>query len=110
MSKARRLGPTVLALVFFLAAPLQAGWASLGAMPAPRREGRSLIFHNAQGTVAVTVLAPEIVRVRFAPGPGLGRDHSYAVEERPATPARRSTWVRPKPAVRTSAPQGDDPP
>jgi alpha-glucosidase len=76
--KARRSCIAVLA-VLLGHVPLYAGWASLGAMPAPRREGRTLVFHNAQGTVAVTALAPEIVRVRFAPGPGLGRDHSYAV-------------------------------
>ena len=78
MPKVRRL---VLALLAVLlgGVSLQAGWASLGAMPAPRREGRTLLFHNAQGTVAVTVIAPEILRIRFAPGPGLGRDHSYAV-------------------------------
>ena len=77
MTKARRLGFALLAVLF--AIPLEAGWASLGAMSAPRREGRTLLFHNAQGTVAVTALAPEIVRVRFVPGPALGRDHSYAV-------------------------------
>jgi alpha-glucosidase len=75
--KARRFGLALLAVLF--AIPLQAGWASLGAMPAPRRDARSLVFQNVQGTVAVSVLAPEIVRVRFAAGPALGRDHSYAV-------------------------------
>jgi len=75
--KARRCGLALLALLF--AVPLHAGWASLGGMPAPRREDRTLVFHNAQGTVAITALAPEIVRVRFAPGAALGRDHSYAV-------------------------------
>ena len=78
MLKARRFCIAVLA-VLLGPAPLYAGWASLGAMPAPRREGRTLVFHDAQGTVAVTAVSPEIVRVRFAPGPGLGRDHSYAV-------------------------------
>jgi alpha-glucosidase len=59
-----------------------AGWASLGAFPAPTREGRTLAFKNEQGVVAVTVLAPEIVRVRFSPTPKFGRDHSYAVVQR----------------------------
>jgi alpha-glucosidase len=63
----------------FSSVPSYPGWASLGPMPAPSREGRTLVFRNAQGTVALTVLAPEIVRVRFAPGSALGRDHSYAV-------------------------------
>lgn len=56
-----------------------AGWASLGAMPAPQREGQALVFRNEQGVVSVSVLAPEIVRVRFSPTPDFGRDHSYAV-------------------------------
>jgi len=72
--------PCLAVLVIFLGgAPLHAGWASLGSMPSPSRDGRTLAFHDAQGTVAVSVVAPEIVRVRFSPGPALGRDHSYAV-------------------------------
>ena len=78
MLKVRRVGLALLT-VLLSGVSLQAGWASLGAMPTPRREGRTLVFRNAQGTVAVTAIAPEIVRIRFAPGPGLGRDHSYAV-------------------------------
>lgn len=56
-----------------------AGWASLGAMPAPQREANALLFKNEQGIVSVTVLAPDIVRVRFSPTQAFGRDHSYAV-------------------------------
>ena len=48
-------------------------------MPAPQRDGDTLVFRNAQGTVAVRMLAPEILRVRFSPTQGFGRDHSYAV-------------------------------
>ena len=64
------------------AAPLFAGWSSLGAMPAPQREPNALVFKNDQGIVSLTVLAPDIVRVRFAPTPSFGRDHSYAVVNR----------------------------
>ena len=53
-------------------------------MPAPRREGRALVFQNAQGTVAVSALTTSVVRVRFAPAPSLGRDHSWAILEPPA--------------------------
>jgi hypothetical protein len=42
-------------------------WASLGAMPRPTRSGDTLTFRNPQGTVTVTAVAPDIVRVRFAP-------------------------------------------
>ena len=62
-----------------LAAPAFAGWASLGAMPAPRQEKNALVFRSAQGIVAVTALSPDVVRVRFSPTPDFGRDHSYAV-------------------------------
>src|SRR5262245_4788666 len=74
-------GPAVLvAVLVALGTPSAfAGWSSLGAFPAPTREGRTLAFRNDQGVVAVTALAPEIVRVRFSPTPAFGRDHSYAV-------------------------------
>ncbi len=56
-----------------------AQWASIGSMPRPTRTGDTLTFRNKQGTIAVTAVAPDIIRVRFAPKPALGRDHSYAV-------------------------------
>jgi alpha-glucosidase len=57
----------------------EAGWNSLGAMPAPQRDGDALVFKSAQGIVSVRAVAPDIVRVRFSPSPAFGRDHSYAV-------------------------------
>jgi alpha-glucosidase len=56
-----------------------AGWASLGAMPAPQRDGPKLTWKSPQGVLAVSVLSPEVVRVRFLPRSEFGRDHSYAV-------------------------------
>jgi len=72
------------ALVLLLGLPsaLFAGWSSLGAMPPPQRQEGALLFRNDQGTVVVSVLSPEIVRVRFAPTQELGRDHSYAIVNR----------------------------
>ncbi len=70
------------AAALLLASPAGAGWAALGSFPPPARESRSLVFKNEQGVVAVSVLAPEIVRVRFSPTPTFGRDHSYAVVAR----------------------------
>ena len=61
------------------AAPAHAGWSSLGKMPAPQRSGAGLLFRNEQGTVRVTAVSPAVIRVRFRPGPDLGREHSYAV-------------------------------
>src|SRR5262245_60161323 len=76
--KTRRAGLAMLALLA-AASPAVAGWSSLGAMPAPRREANALVFKNDQGTVAVSALSPDIVRVRFSPTAAFGRDHSYAV-------------------------------
>ena len=66
-------------LILFLPQAAGAGWASLGKMPVPTREGQTLTWRNSQGVLALSVLSPEIVRVRFVPRPELGRDHSYAV-------------------------------
>jgi alpha-glucosidase len=68
-----------LLVLLAVAAPAHAGWSSLGRMPAPQRSGQGLLFRNEQGTVLVSAVAPEVVRVRFRPGPELGREHSYAV-------------------------------
>ena len=81
----RRAFALALALVALLPVSRAAAqWASLGEMPAPKRERATLVFQNSQGTVAVSALTPQVVRVRFAPGPSLGRDHSYAILTPPA--------------------------
>jgi hypothetical protein len=69
-------------LMLSTAAPAAAQWVSLGAMSAPRQERNRLTFRNRQGTVVVTVIEPDIFRVRFAPRQELGRDHSYSVVPR----------------------------
>jgi len=58
------------------------GWSSLGAMPAPVWDGKTLRFHNGQGTLAVTALSDDMVRVHFTRAQSFGRDHSYAVINR----------------------------
>ncbi len=82
MRRSRSLG--LLGVLVLVALPVSANaqWASLGDMPKPTRVGDTVTFRNAQGVVAVTAVAPDIVRVRFAPGRALGRDHSYAVVAR----------------------------
>lgn len=57
-------------------------WTTLGGMPAPVWDGRTLLFHGSQGTLAVTPLSDDIIRVRFTTKPEFGRDHSYAVVNR----------------------------
>src|SRR5262245_21428353 len=51
-------------------------------MEGPSRNSEALVFRNEQGIVSVAALAPEVVRVRFAPKAAFGRDHSYAVVSR----------------------------
>ncbi len=55
------------------------GWSSLGAMSRPQWDGRMLLFHGEQGTLAITPLSDDVIRVRFARAQSFGRDHSYAV-------------------------------
>jgi len=64
--------------------PVAGGWTSLGAMPAPTWDGKMLLLQSDQGTLAVTPLTDDIIRVRFTTKPAFGRDHSYAVVNRDA--------------------------
>lgn len=54
-------------------------WASLGNMPAPVWNGTNLLFQGSQGTLAITSLSDDVIRVRFTSRANFGRDHSYAV-------------------------------
>ncbi len=67
--------------VLLLAHDARADWATLS-LGRPAREGASLVLRGEQGIAAVSVLAPEVVRVRFSPTSSFGRDHSYAVVSR----------------------------
>ena len=58
------------------------GWTALGAMPAPAWDGQTLLFRSGQGTLAITPLSDNVVRVRFTRQQAFGRDHSYAVMSR----------------------------
>ena len=67
------------------------GWTTLGAMPAPTWDGKTLLFHNTQGALALTPISDDVVRVRFTTKAAFGRDHSYAVINHDlGTPAARS--------------------
>ncbi len=73
-----------------------AEWQSVGALVPSEPKGNSIIFTGPNTTVLVTVLAPDLVRVRMtrgAPGP----DYSYAVV--------KTDW--PKRAVEFSASKGE---
>jgi alpha-glucosidase len=68
--------------LLLLALPALAQWTSVGDMPAPRRDGNTLTYRNAQAVAAITAVSPDIIRVRFAPTRAFGRDHSYAIVNR----------------------------
>jgi len=55
------------------------GWTTLGAMPAPNWDGKTLLFQSGQGTLAITPLSDDVIRLRFTTQSAFGRDHSYAV-------------------------------
>ena len=46
---------------------------------APVWDGKTLLFHNGQGTLAVTPLSDDVIRIHFTKEDSFGRDHSYAV-------------------------------
>lgn len=56
-----------------------ADWQSIGDMTKVESQGNQVTFRNAKSTVVVTVLAPDLIRVRMVPGTSLPPDHSYAV-------------------------------
>jgi len=58
------------------------GWSTFGAMSAPVWDGKTLLFQGEQGTLAITVLSDDILRVHLTRAKSFGRDHSYAVINR----------------------------
>jgi alpha-glucosidase len=70
------------AFLLLLALPATAQWTPIGEMPRPARQGSALRFANAQAVATLTVLSPEVIRVRVTRAGREGRDHSYAVVNR----------------------------
>jgi alpha-glucosidase len=69
------------------------GWQSLGEMPAPNWDGKTLLFQSGQGALAITPISDDVIRVRFTTKKSFGRDHSYAVvsNDLPAATAKVET-------------------
>ncbi len=84
-SRGRLLLITFAALAF----PSAAGgvWHDIGTMTAGPPHGNAMTFRSAEATVEVSVLAPDLVRVRMSRGTSLGPDESYAVVKRDWPPA-----------------------
>jgi alpha-glucosidase len=55
------------------------GWQTLSSMPLLTWDGKIFLFHSEQGTLAITALSDDVIRVHFTRVKSLGRDHSYAV-------------------------------
>ena len=72
----------ILLLAAVAAATAQAEWHSLGKVTGSHVEGSRITFHTGQAVVQVSVLAPDVVRVRMAPGSTFGPDYSWAVEKK----------------------------
>jgi hypothetical protein len=69
----------ILLLVSVATTAAQAEWHSLGKVIGSHVEGNNITFHTERAIVRVSVLAPDIVRVRMSPGSTLGPDYSWAV-------------------------------
>jgi alpha-glucosidase len=55
-------------------------WRTLGFPRPPEAISAGVRFKNSCAVLEVTVLSPDIVRIRFSPTPEFARDHSYTVE------------------------------
>jgi alpha-glucosidase len=95
MRMVARVSGALVSALLLLPLPAVAQWTSVGDMPAPRRDGNTLAFQNAQAVATVTAVSPDVIRVRFAPGRVFGRDHSYAIVNRElGDPQARITSAR----------------
>lgn len=68
MKKLSFLSVRVVCLVLILAAPLAGEWKSVGNLSAEPAQGNSIVFRDRQNMVTLTVLAPDLVRVRMTAG------------------------------------------
>src|ERR1019366_10575517 len=66
-------------VIMLVLASSKAEWHHLGKMTAGAPQGNQITFRNPESTVVVTVLAPDLVRVRMVPGSVLPHDYSWAV-------------------------------
>lgn len=66
-------------LVLAACMPLHAEWQGVGSMTASALEGNQVHLRNRDYAVTLTVLAPDLIRVRATRGAPPGPDYSYAV-------------------------------
>ncbi|HXJ92265.1 MAG TPA: glycoside hydrolase family 31 protein [Terriglobia bacterium] len=68
-----------LGIMLAAATPLAAEWQSLGAVTQGALDGNQISFRSPRGLVNISVLAPDLVRVRITSGNSFGPDYSWAV-------------------------------
>jgi alpha-glucosidase len=88
--------------VLFAAAPLAAEWQSVGALRPGATEGDKITFRGPHGSASISVLAPDVVRVRMTSGTAFGPDYSYAVIKPLAD------WPKTAVDFESDGPSGDD--
>jgi alpha-glucosidase len=62
------------------------GWRTASFPAPPQLAKHSATFRSPVASLAVSILSPDIIRVRFSPTPAFSRDHSYVVEKLSADP------------------------
>lgn len=62
------------------------GWRTASFPAPPQLTKHSVTFRSPVASAAVSILSPDIIRVRFSPTPAFGRDHSYVVEKNSIDP------------------------
>ena len=84
------------------AVPLAAEWHTIGALAPGPPEGTAITFHGPHGTAAITVYAPDLVRVRATSGATFGPDYSWAVIKPLAD------WPKTTVDIQSAGPDGND--
>ena len=102
-TKGRYSAALLIAFLMLLARSAFGEWQSVGTMTPSEPQGAQITFHSRQATATITVLAPDLVRVRMVPGVSPGPDYSWAVAKTdwPKVPVE-FTGTQELPIIRTS--------
>ena len=65
--------------VFVAPIMVHAGWQTIHTDGSPQQVSNGLVLQDGAAALAITVVAPEIIRVRYVPGGKLDPDRSFAV-------------------------------
>ena len=68
--------------ISLLMRPLYAEWQSIRAPRVEPPIANQIIFRGQSGIMVLSILAPDLIRVRMSPGKVIGPDYSYAVVKR----------------------------